>query len=277
MTTRVGHEVRGVSIGGLQTRFELPGWKLCFDQGTSSETAVRLPTILITHAHVDHLGGIARHCATRDLLGMGPPTYVIPAENEAAFHDLLDAWRRLDRSPLPCEVVAVRPGDVVPLGRRRLARVFRSVHRVPSVGYALCRRVERLKPEFHGLEGREIGRLRRDGVEIHDEEEVAEIAFCGDTTIDVVEREALVRQARLLLLECTFLDDRVSVDKARGQGHVHLDELVERAELFANEHIWLTHFSARYSAGQVRSILEERLPSGLAGRVEPWLEGHRDG
>ena len=32
-------------------------------------------------------------------------------------------------------------------------------------------------------------------------------AFTGDTTIDVVEQEEVVRKARLLILEATFLDD----------------------------------------------------------------------
>ena len=51
-----------------------------------------------------------------------------------------------------------------------------------------------------------------------------------------------------MILECTFLDDRVSVAECRAKGHVHLDEIVERADLFENEAILLTHFSARYSA-----------------------------
>lgn len=275
MTTRCGHELVGVSVGGLRTRFELPGWGLCFDQGTSSTTAIRLRNVLITHAHVDHLGGIARHCATRHLLSMKRPRYYLPAENEEAFHALLDAWRRLDRSELPCEVIPVRPGDHLPLGGNKSVRVFRSVHRVPSVGYALCRANKKLKPEFVGLEGPEIGRLRKEGREVDDVREVVEVAFCGDTTIDVVDREALVRDARLLLLECTFVDDKVSVERARGQGHVHLDELVERAHLFNNEHIFLTHFSDRYGQRDIQEALDQRLPEVLRGRVEPWLEEHR--
>ena len=99
--------------------------------------------------------------------------------------------------------------------------------------------------------------------------DVGEIAFCGDTAIDVVEREECVRTARVLLLEVTFLDDRVSIESARKNGHVHLDELIERAHLFQNEAIVFTHFSARYTDRDISRILDARLPETLRSRVIP--------
>jgi ribonuclease Z len=69
----------------------------------------------------------------------------------------------------------------------------------------------------------------------------------------------------------TFLDDRVPVAEARAKGHVHLDEVVERAELFENEALLFTHFSARYRPAEVRAILAARLPPALAERVTPLL------
>ncbi len=271
-----GTQVVAISVGGLNTCIELPGWKLCFDIGHCPQTAVRWPRVLFTHAHVDHMGGAHFHAATRNLLGMSAAEYCMPAVNVEAFHSMLDAWRALDKSELPCSVEGVKPGDVVPLGRGRTARVFQALHRVPAVGYALCSTKQKLKAEFLELPGSEIGRLRSEGVEITNTVETVEVAFCGDTLIDVVEREKMVRTAKLLILECTFLDDRVSVESARGMGHVHLDEIIERAELFENEQILLTHFSARYRPSDIREILARRLPESLAGRVTPNLDGHHN-
>ena len=109
------------------------------------------------------------------------------------------------------------------------------------------------------------------GERITDEVEAIEFAFTGDTLIEVVEREEMVRTARVLVMECTFLDDRVPVAKSRESGHVHLDELVERVDLFANERILLTHFSARYSRREITEILERRLPESLKARVTALL------
>jgi ribonuclease Z len=107
------------------------------------------------------------------------------------------------------------------------------------------------------------------------EVESPEIAFTGDTLIEVVENEEAVRKARLLILEVTFLDDRVSVADCRAKGHVHLDEVIERAELFENEALLFTHFSERYTSAEIAEIIDRRLPPSLRERVTPLLAGRR--
>ena len=200
---------------------------------------------------------------------MSPPEYYLPAENEEAFHDMMSAWRRLDRSELPCTVHPLKPGDRVQLAKTRWVNVFRAVHRVPTIGYALGRTVRKLKPEYIGLPGKEIGARIQAGEDLHDVVDVNDLAFCGDTTIDVVKREAIVRTARVLILEVTFLDDRISPERARRQGHIHLEDVVANAELFENEAILFTHFSRRYSTRQIREILQDRLPPTLLERCQP--------
>jgi ribonuclease Z len=208
---------------------------------------------------------------------MPPPTYVVPRENEAAFADLFAVWRRLDRSDLPHRLVPLAPGEELALGAGRVARPFRSPHRVVCQGYGLWSRVEKLRPEHRGLPSAEIARLRREGVPVTETVERAELAFTGDTTIEVVEREAVVRTARVLIMEVTFLDDRVGVAECRAKGHVHLAEVAERAALFENEAILFTHMSARYSAPEIVALLERGLPAELRARVTPLLDGHATG
>ncbi len=261
------HELEGLSLGGLETTLAMPRWDVCFDLGRCPPFAVARSTVLITHAHMDHAGGIAYHCAMRDLLHLTPPTYVVPRENADDFQALLAVWRRLDRSPLPCTVVPLSPGETHALTRDRHVRAFRSPHRVPCQGYALISERHRLLPSLVGRTETEIRDLRLSGAPVSARSERIEVAFCGDTVIDVVEHERAVRTARLLLLEVTFLDDRVSVTAARAKGHVHLDEVIERADLFENEHIVFTHFSQRYSPGEVHEIVGRRLPETLRSRV----------
>lgn len=263
--------VTGRSVGGLETCIDLPELKLCFDIGRCPPWAVSRGRVLFTHPHMDHLGGVAYHAATRALTGQTPPIYVVAPEVAPGLARLLDAWRELDRSELPCDIVAVAPGDVVALDRGWRARPFRSVHRVACQGYALERRRTSLRPEFEGLPQDELRRLAREGVELSGERWTNEFAFTGDTRIEVVEREEAVRTARVLVLECTFLDERVDRARVHETGHTHLDEIVERAGLFENERIVLSHFSARYSAEQIVALLDAKCPPDLRERIVPLL------
>lgn len=272
MPRLAGILVEGLSIGGIETCIDLPELKLAFDIGRCPDAAVARPTILFTHAHMDHMGGVAWHLATRELQAMAPPTYVVPRENAAEFERLIATWRELDRSELRYHLVALSPGEQHVLPNRMLVRPFRSYHRVPCQGYVVVSQRKKLRAEYRSLAGHEIARLRTElGDAIHDTLEVPEIAFTGDTLIEVVEREECVRKARVLVIEVTFLDDRVSVEDCRARGHIHLHEIVERASLFENEALLFTHFSARYSASEIVAALERQLPAHLLERVTPLL------
>jgi ribonuclease Z len=275
MLTLAGTDIDAVSVGGIETCIALPGWQLCFDIGRCPPTAVRLPNVLITHAHMDHAGGIAYHAAMRDLFGMKPANYFVPRANAPDFERLFEAWRALDRSDVPATLVPCGPGDRVPLGGDRHAIPFRAPHRVVAQGYALVRARTRLRPELAGRPQEDVRRLRLAGELVTETHDVVEVAFSGDSTIDIVDREPLVRTARLLILEVTFYDDRVPVAAARGKGHVHLDEVIERTALFENEAILFTHASARYPYEEILRILDRRLPPDLRARVTalPPVEG----
>ena len=267
-------ELRALSVGGLETCHWVPRWRLAFDIGRCPLEVVDCRTLLFTHAHMDHLGGIAYHAATRSLRKLQTPVYVVPHHCVEDLGMLFEAWRRLDRSDMPHELVPLGPGEEHRLANGLVARPFRSPHSAPCQGYALWSKKEKLLPELQGLAGPELARLRREGVRISATLETPELVFTGDTRIEVVEQEEVVRRARVLVIECTFVDDRVSVEEARSKGHVHLDEIAARAELFQNEAILLTHFSARYRAHEVRAALDAKLPPALRARVTPLLGAH---
>ena len=274
MLQLAGIAIDAVSVGGLETCIQLPGQKLAFDIGRCPRSAVYRPTVAFTHAHMDHMGGVAFHCATRSLLGLDPPTYLVPHKNVKAFEALFHAWRQLDRSGLRHELVPIGPGESYRLPSGLVAKPFRSPHRVFCQGYVLWEEKQKLKPELVGTPGRQLADMKREGVEITDTISSPVFAFTGDTKIEVLEQEEAVRKARVLVLECTFVDDRVSVKQCRSKGHVHLYEIRDRAELFENQQILLTHFSARYRASDIVKALDKQLPPDLRARVTPLLKGH---
>ena len=68
----------------------------------------------------------------------------------------------------------------------------------------------------------------------HVRTQTAEVAFTGDTSIDILGLPGsdVIFTARLLIIECTFLDDAVSPEGAKARGHMHVRDLAAHADKF---------------------------------------------
>ena len=265
--TLAGIDVRAVSVAGFETCIELPGFKIAFDIGRGSRSAVRNPTVLFTHAHIDHMGGIAHHVATRAMLNMAPPTYVVPKPVVGPVNNLLDAFRRLDGSDLPVTVVGLEPGESIPVGKRRIARPIKAFHTVHAQGYVISELRQKLRPELAEGGKAAIAEARDRGEALSTTWEHPLVAFSGDTRIDFIRHSEAARTADLLIMEVTFVDDRVSVESARANGHIHIDDVVAHADAFENKAILFTHLSARYRQAEALAAIDARLPAHLRERV----------
>lgn len=267
-----GFTIRGVSVGGVYTSLTVPELGVMLDAGISPRSFTGVHQLFLSHGHVDHAGALPAFLGIRALMGAQKPLRVfMPADIVPALEDALAAMSRLQRWPLEIAAVAMEPGQVEQLRRDLWVRAFRTYHPVPSLGYQFFRRVHKLRPEFAHLPGAEIGRLRNQGEELFDVIERLELAYATDTLVQVLDHEPSLLQSRVLVLECTFLDSRKSLEASRAGCHIHLDELIERADAFANEHLVLMHFSQLYKPHEIAGILERRCPEPLLGRVVPFV------
>jgi len=147
----------------------------------------------------------------------------------------------------------------------------RTFHPVPSLAYIVVRRVAKLRPEFQGMTGPQIGALRRGGTDVTEYEDRLELAYATDTLISALDRAPELYQAGTLIMECTFLDERKSLAAARAGCHIHLDEVIERADQFTPAHIVMMHFSQLYRPDEIPGILDVRLPPALRKKVIPFI------
>jgi ribonuclease Z len=222
-----GFSIEGISIGGHETCVMVPGMRMAFDIGRCPQRAISQDFLFISHAHMDHIGGIAMYVATRGLYKMRPPTVFVPKCIKATVEKLIEVYRELDGSELALRLVGLDIGEEYDLGKGYVVKPFRTYHVVPSQGYVIYSVKKKLKPEFMHLPGTEIKVLRLSGVEIVNVFKIPEVAFTGDTTADFIvdesNKDAL--EAKLLIMEATFVDEAMSVDHARDYGHVHLSEV----------------------------------------------------
>jgi ribonuclease Z len=262
-----GLEIKALSVGGIETSYQIPAFDACLDIGRCPPSAIRMSTLLLTHGHIDHAAGLPYYISMRGMMRHSPPRIYCPAPAYEPIAKILSAWTELQADTDRCKLIAVEPGAVIPLKGDKVARAFSSPHRIDCIGYTLYSHVRKLKSELVGLSQEQIADRARAGENVQTVEERAEICFPGDTRIDVIEREPSTTIARVLILECTFVGPSVEVKKARRGGHVHLDEIAERASLFKNEVLLLTHFSRRHSTEEIEREVKAKFPEDLRSRV----------
>jgi ribonuclease Z len=263
--------IEGYSRAAVQTYWRIPELKLGFDLGAQPWDFMGTPAWFVTHAHLDHLAALPVYVARRRMMKMDPPVIYLPAEAVDPVHYLLKAVRRLDRGRLPCELVGMQPGDEISLSRELVVTASRTRHTLTSLGYLVWERRRKLKPEFSELSGPEIRDLRLGGQEVTSELRIPLVGYLGETAPAGLDECPEMYQARVLLIEMTFVAPSHRKERIHKHGHMHLDDFVERRDRFHNERVIAGHFSTRYHSRQIRSFVERALPDMLGGRLYLWL------
>lgn len=266
------YTLRGVSVGGVYTSIACPELGLLFDAGMPARSLATADTILLSHGHVDHVGALPAILGIRALHGKSrPPRVIMPAEIVDDLRAALQALTKLQHWPLEIEAIGMKAGEERELRGDLRVRAVQTFHPVPSLAYVIVRKVSKLRAEFRDLPGAEIAARRRAGEAMLEHEERAELAYVTDTLISAFDHGPQLFDARVLVMEATFLDDRKTIEGARAGCHIHLDEVIERAAQFKNETIVLMHCSQLYRPDEVARILDKRVPPELRRRIIPFV------
>jgi len=266
-----GLTIEGYSRAAVQTYWRIPELKLGFDLGLQPWSFMGTPNWFVTHMHLDHIVALPVYVARRRMMKMEPPAIYVPRYAVPYLERILKLWQRLDRGRMECQLIGVGPGNEIELSRDHVVSVFPTRHSVPSVGYLVWERRKKLKPEYHGLPGHEIRDLRLSGTEVTYEVRLPLVAYLGDTAPEGLDATPDVYKAYILIAEVTYLSAKHKKDKIHKFGHIHLDDIIERADRFENEVIVFSHVSARYNKDRVEKILRKRLPKQLRSRVKVWM------
>eukprot|EP00980_Cylindrotheca_fusiformis_P031568 scaffold26564_cov122-Cylindrotheca_fusiformis.AAC.2 len=168
--------------------------------------------------------------------------------------------------------VPTEPGEEISVsqgGKSFVIRTLRMDHRVPCLGYSIFKMKKSLKQEYLGLEGREIGSLRKKGIEVHETTEEPFLCFMGDTTASAfVYHPEVLHQHRIIVVECSFIDE-ANVRRAETTKHMHWNDLEPHIKSHPNTLFILIHFSLKYSALSLRQFFCEK--QTMYGNVHPMI------
>jgi ribonuclease Z len=261
------HKLTGRSRAGDGTSFSLPELKWLFDCGALVE-GWKPKVVFLTHTHSDHV-----HFITHISDDENPPMVYLPAEAEPFVSAHIRAYKEMIECETQsegenggtyqqdCILRPTRPGEEITFrqgGTNFVVRTLKMSHRIPCLGYSIFKIQEKLKAEYKGVPGREIGLLRKRGVEVTESQEEPFICFMGDTTSEVFrEHPEILDQHKVIVVECSFIDEG-DIERAKITTHMHWNDLKPYVEANPEVLFLLTHFSLKYSSLKLREFFCEQ-------------------
>ena len=124
--------IEGFSRAAVQSYWRIPELKASIRELTPD---YGYPQPFVTHCHMDHIVALPVCVARRRMMKMDPPKIYLPTHAVETVHSILQAFTKLDRGRLPCDLIGVKPGDEIQLNREMVVTVGETRHTVPSLSY----------------------------------------------------------------------------------------------------------------------------------------------
>lgn len=241
-------EICGYSRSAYRTGFYIASLDMMLDAGPQNFS--QPSHILITHTHIDHCACLPftsigdenhkPHIHAVDIAGPRLLTYISAMFSVNAMED--------------CDAATfytfhgLAKGDTFPLTTKSTdlqVEVFECDHPIPTISYGFSEKKQKLKEEYLRLAGKEIGKLRKEGVEITQEVILKRFAYVCDTSIAVFEMNPSILEYPVVFIECTFLYED-EIENSIKTKHIHWTKLKPIVLQYPDIVFVVFHFSQRY-------------------------------
>lgn len=260
------YRIQGISVAGEQTVVQVPELDIAFDIGMCPRFALASPYIALSHAHMDHVGGLPYYFSQRVFQKMGTGVCFCPPAIHEPLCRMMESWVDLEEHRTPHEIIPLAPGEQYEVKNNIMLQAVEMNHTVPANGYTLIERRSKLREEFFGQPQDRLRELKNSGIEITRTLHIPLIAYTGDTEMCPNLFSDEFANARIVIAECTFFEEDHRSRSAVGK-HLHLDDLANLLNVWQAEHVILVHLSRRTNLTASRSLLTQRLGEENAARV----------
>ncbi len=257
----------GFSMAGEETVIVLPEMNVAFDVGRAPRELIGIDYVCLSHGHMDHSAGLAYYFSQRNFQGLPAGCVLAHHRLVPAIQELMQVYSRIEGHLSPAKVLGVDEDEDVAIRRDLVVRPFRVRHAGPALGFAVVEVRKKLRPELADLSGQQIADLKKKGENVEYRLEIPRVAFCGDSAIGDYLDHKHVREAEVLIIECTFFDGD-HIDRANLGQHTHVNDLPGLFERVKSPHVVISHITRRTPIGEAKRRLAEVLrPADLERTV----------
>ena len=253
--------ITAFSTALFSTWYFIEEFGILFDAGDGVsahllQKARKIKYAFISHADRDHISGLIQFNQLNARPGL--PKIYYP-KNSGSFPFLADFAAKFDPHVSGTEWSPMGFEERVFLKKDLLVRSFRNEHIpmprtiVKSMGFHIEKCKRKLKPEFHGLAGKEIAQLRQTKGDDFITDEITEniLSYSGDSP---VAKDGRFENTKILIHEATFLRiDESVTDHERANKHSTLEGVLQMVKDTNVQQLILGHFSTRYSIEEIDS------------------------
>ncbi len=250
-------------MAGEETVIILPEMNVAFDVGRAPRELINIDYVCLTHGHMDHSAGLAYYFSQRNFQGLPPGCVLAHHRLVPAIQDLMQVYGRIEGHVTPAQVIGVDEDEDVAIRRDLLVRPFRVRHSGSALGFSVIEVRKKLRPELAELSGQQIAELKRSGQEVEYRLEIPRVAFCGDSAPGDYLDHPHVRDAEVVIIECTFFEGD-HIDRAYLGQHTHVNDLPGVLARLNSKYVVISHITRRTGIAEAkRRLLQVLKPADI--------------
>jgi len=271
-----GLHICGYSRAAYRTGFYIKNLDIMLDAGPQN---FNKPThIFITHAHLDHIADLP-YTMIGDEGGNHVFNVYLPDECKGDYLDNfikspfeINAIEKIKTSDW-YNAIGIKGKSTFRLNFKKApydVTTFDCDHSVPTVSYAFNAIKNKLKDEYRGLPGNEIGKLRKENVKVTYEVSEPQFVYVCDTTTKVLEDNPFILDYPIVIIECTFLEPDHK-DQADVTKHIHWNDLKPYVMKHKDIIFMLIHFSLRYKDEDIDAFFKKEMEENNIHNLKVWV------
>ena len=268
--------ISGYSRSAFRTGFYINSLDIMLDAGPQ---CFKKPNhIFITHSHGDHIANLPFTLIGEE----GDHKFQIYCPKEVKEKLIIYVASMFKANAL-CDDIPIEewadfhglesPGptlDITANKSKLKVEVIKCDHGIPTLSYGFGLVKRKLNPIYKGRPGKELGQLRKEGVDINIEVIQKILCFICDTSIKVFEDNPFVFNYSTIFIECTFLKDGEE-EAAIAKKHIHWNQLKPYVKQYPEITFVLFHFSLKYKDEEMLELMKPEFEKENISNVDLWL------